>query len=283
MLNIRQHIHSYLLRLTSLFALAFFALAFASDPVAACGAAGQRECTILEQIPSCNSGLMAYKGNCEACGAAGERECPATVQIPSCDSGLMAYEGNCEACGASGERECPITVQVPSCDGGLVASKGKCVKGCGGAGEAECPVTVQVPSCDSGLMAFSGKCEACGAEGERPCPLTVQVSSCDSGLVANVVKGLCVPKGSSDIGKDLKEIVGVVDTDFDNFYQNTWEGRALVDQVEFSLDVPLAKATMIGSHNTYNSGAYGYIDPKSEHDDPEPAQRLEPTLSSSTW
>lgn len=51
---------------------------------------------------------------------------------------------------------------------------------------------------------------------------------------------------------------------FEQFLKNQWAGQAIVHQVELSFDVPLAKASMMGSHNSYNSSGYpsgAYIDP----------------------
>lgn len=130
------------------------------------------------------------------CGGAGQRECTVLEQIPSCDKGLAAARGKCHRCGGAGEVECPFTVQVPSCDRGLAAGGGKC-RACGGAGEMECPVSVQVPSCDAGLAAAGGKCGACGGAGAVHCPVTVRKQPCDDGLVADYIQGRCVPADQS--------------------------------------------------------------------------------------
>ncbi len=125
-------------------------------------------------------------------------------------------------------------------------------------------------ACDSGLVdvrdsrrefSWNGggytcyKKGQCGAEGQRPCQLAVDgiQTSCNKGLEEDFIKNECRIGVFGDID-DL-------DKDFDKFFTDTWEGRAIIDQVELSLDVPLAKATMIGSHNSYNSKAYDYIDP----------------------
>jgi hypothetical protein len=135
-------------------------------------------------------------------------------------------------------------------------------------GEA-CSATVG-KACDSGLVdvrdstrefSWQGggytcyKKGQCGAEGQRPCQLAVDgiQRSCKDGLEEDFVKNECRIGVFGDI-EDL-------DKDFASFFLNTWQGRAIVDQMELSLDVPLAYATMIGSHNSYNSKAYDYIDP----------------------
>lgn len=93
----------------------------------------------------------------------------------------------------------------------------------------------------------------CGKEGQRPCQVTERGNSCDKGLEEDFIKNQCRIGVFGDID-DL-------DRDFASFYQDTWEGRAIIDQVELSKDIPLAKATMIGSHNSYNSKSYDYLDP----------------------
>jgi len=116
-------------------------------------------------------------------------------------------------------------------------------------------------ACDSGLIDLPKKgggysCfkkNACGKEGQRPCLIVERVPPCDKGLEEDSLKGLCRIGMFGDISK--------LDTKFDAFFKNTWEGRALNHQIALSLDVPLADASMIGSHNTYNSKSYNYIDP----------------------
>jgi hypothetical protein len=75
---------------------------------AACGAAGQRACTVFERIPSCDKNLVEKSGKCKhpACGRTGERACLVSERIPSCDDDLVESGGKClssVSCGAEGE------------------------------------------------------------------------------------------------------------------------------------------------------------------------------------
>jgi len=191
----REAFMTRMILLSWFFMLSMSGALLAAPLPAHCGHSGQRECNVLEHIPSCGPDLMARDGKCHACGAVGEFECPVTVQVPSCDAGLAAKDGRCHGCGGDGEMECPVTVQIPSCDPGLAAERGTC-HACGGDGEKECPVSVQIPSCDPGLAApiQTGICEPCGGNDEWECPATVQVPSCDAGLTA--LKGHCFECGA---------------------------------------------------------------------------------------
>lgn len=61
----------------------------------ACGAEGQRACTVLERVPSCDPNLKEVSGRCvhPPCGRVSERACTLLERIPSCDRGLVEGAG----------------------------------------------------------------------------------------------------------------------------------------------------------------------------------------------
>lgn len=101
-----------------------------------CGKEGQRPCTVIERIPSCDRGLVEDfrlkkcvrpASSRPACGGNGQRPCTVTERIPSCDRGLKEDFGlnKCVSpaslsCGGRGQRPCLVTERVPSCNRGLV-------------------------------------------------------------------------------------------------------------------------------------------------------------------
>ncbi|TNE90211.1 MAG: hypothetical protein EP330_09130 [Deltaproteobacteria bacterium] len=108
-----------------------------AGPAWACGGEGQRPCTVLERVPSCDKGLVEDFGKGKCVRPAG----PAPKA----------------SCGGEEQRPCRITERVPSCDGGLVEdfARDRCVRtgnlNCGGKDQRPCMVMERVPSCDAGL------------------------------------------------------------------------------------------------------------------------------------
>ncbi len=129
---------------------------------AACGAEGQRACTVLERIPSCDKNLVESAGKCfhPPCGREGQSACTVVQRIPSCDNDLVELSGKCwkrGACGAEGQRACAVVERVPSCNANLVEKNGTCFHpDCGRMGQRACTVGERVPSCDSGLKEIPG-------------------------------------------------------------------------------------------------------------------------------
>ncbi len=165
----------------------------------ACGAEGQRPCTLFERVPSCNAGLVERPGQCvhPSCGRDGERACNVGERIPSCDGSLVELAGRCYVrgqCGAEGQRACAVVERVPSCNAGLVERSGQCTHPpCGRQGERACNVNERIPSCDGALVEQAGQCQArgqCGAEGQRACAVVEWVPSCDVNLAERA--GKCV-------------------------------------------------------------------------------------------
>lgn len=158
----------------------------------ACGAEGQRACTVFQRVPSCNANLVERSAKCvhPDCGRDGQRACTVGERIPSCDTGLVELAGRCVvrgACGADGQRACAVVERVPSCNAGLVEQSARCVHpACGRENERACRVNERVPSCDGNLVEVAAKCVArgaCGAEGQRACTVGERVPSCDRNLV----------------------------------------------------------------------------------------------------
>jgi len=93
-----------------------------------CGREGQRECNVLERIPSCDFNLVASVGRCAhppSCGRLGQPPCTVFVRGPglTCDANLVARFGLCAAAGSlpgapdSTTAAAPATTQPSS--GGL--------------------------------------------------------------------------------------------------------------------------------------------------------------------
>ncbi len=121
-------------------------------------------------------------------------------------------------------------------------------------------------ACDPGLIDYRDpnqkegggytclKKGVCGKEFQRPCKLIERIPACDSGLREVSATNLCLVETDND---DFDRLY----TNFEAFFKNTWEGRALDHQRALSFDVPFAEASMFGTHNSYNSRAYRYLDP----------------------
>lgn len=77
-----------------------------------CGGENQRPCTVLERVPSCNSGLVE------------------NFQLKRCVKKSQPKPKPAPDCGGEGKRPCLVTERVPSCDGGLVEdfAVNRCVK-----------------------------------------------------------------------------------------------------------------------------------------------------------
>ena len=129
---------------------------------AACGAEGQRPCTVFERIPSCDKNLVESGAKCvhPPCGRNGEKACLVTQRIPSCDDNLVELSGKCwtrGACGAENQRACAVVERVPSCNANLVERNATCIRlACGRMGERACTIGERIPSCDTGLKEIPG-------------------------------------------------------------------------------------------------------------------------------
>jgi microsomal dipeptidase-like Zn-dependent dipeptidase len=154
----------YALTLAAAFATAGSATVTVTSPAqaAACGAEGQRACTILERTPSCNKNLVESAGKCvhPPCGREGQNACTVVQRIPSCDDNLIELLGKCwkrGVCGAEGQRPCAAVERVPSCNTNLVEKNKSCIHpDCGRMGERACTVVERIPSCDTGLKEIPG-------------------------------------------------------------------------------------------------------------------------------
>ncbi len=147
-----------------------------------CGDQDERACTVLENIPSCKSGLVEFLSTAGAtcrlvdgdgypthCGDTSEVACEVTERIPSCKE-ASDYElaGVCTAtdtdgypdfCGDLGEDACNLALQIQlgitSCKPGLEEDliNGICVDDfppdCGRAGQRACGLLENIPSCQS--------------------------------------------------------------------------------------------------------------------------------------
>jgi hypothetical protein len=183
-------------------AVPVFILLFISQSAYAlnCGKAGQRPCTVLERIPSCDRGLVENfaKKRCERkkkktkkvvrCGALNQRPCKVFERVPSCNKGLKEdfRRNRCIkprklACGARNQRPCKITERIPSCNKGLKEDFGKnrCVK----PGEL-----------------------SCGRRHQRPCTIVERIPSCNRGLVEDLKYRKCL-KYSESSGKEMERFV----------------------------------------------------------------------------
>ncbi len=128
-----------------------------------CGAEGQRACTIVERIPSCDKNLVEAKGKCNhpPCGRDAQKACTVIQRIPSCDDNLVELVGTCfqrGVCGAEGQRACAkIVERVPSCNANLVEKNATCFHpDCGRQGQRACTLGERIPSCDAGLKEIPG-------------------------------------------------------------------------------------------------------------------------------
>ena len=127
-----------------------------------CGAEGQRACTIVEHIPSCDKNLVEAAGKCNhpPCGRDGQKACTVVQRIPSCDVSLVELAGKCfqrGACGAEGQRACAVVERVPSCNANLVEKNATCFHpDCGRQAQRACTVGERIPSCDAGLKEIPG-------------------------------------------------------------------------------------------------------------------------------
>src|SRR5690606_19330183 len=88
----------------------------------------------------CKNSVLAPPGSCDQtchayheCGGEGERACTVVECLPSCQPGLNEYGGKCttgscydlHACGGEGQDACNVTQCFPSCRGGLNEDVGK--------------------------------------------------------------------------------------------------------------------------------------------------------------
>jgi len=183
----------------------------------------------------CKNSVLAPPGSCDQtchayheCGGEGERACTVVECLPSCQPGLNEYGGKCttgscydlHACGGEGQDACNVTQCLPSCRGGLTEYGGKCTTGscydlhtCGGEGQGACNLTQCFPSCSGDLKEVSGKCSdckewtaTCSADEEccsgkcyatHFCPfgeVTVGNGVCCRDIGGNTDYGNCVPK-----------------------------------------------------------------------------------------
>ncbi len=186
-----------------------------------CGRENQRACTIIEYVPSCESGLVErlYQGTsyCRkldgdgyptVCGDAGERPCVITEKIPSCKDGNYEFPVGADCAALDTDGYPPF---------------------CGGELEPACTLDLQVflgiTSCKPGFQEVgfpSGVClsldadgypQSCGGDGEPGCTLDLQIAfgitSCKPGLTESPsIGGTCFstdndgyPSGCGDLGE----------------------------------------------------------------------------------
>lgn len=155
----------YVLVMLAALSAAFMAISgtfISTADAAACGAEGQRACTVFERVPSCDKNLVEAAGKCNhpPCGRDGQKACTVVQRIPSCDDKLVELAGKCfqrGACGAEGQRACAVVERVPSCNANLVEKSAACFHpDCGRTGQRACTVGERIPSCDAGLKEIPG-------------------------------------------------------------------------------------------------------------------------------